>query len=274
MMSERLEYRPVAAATLDDFHRLVQDDHVRRYLMDGELLPREWSEQRVRDSADLFERCGVGLWLAHQRETGDVVGFCGFLTYRRYIRNRSSCTQCSNDSLARDMPQRWPARRSPRLAAILVSARSSPALMRRTSRRSASWRSLGSGKPRGIQAPSAMCSCWRSSVNNMQASDDTNRQSVACVTSITIASARLGGEVPNGKWSDDAFLDALRRQGDPQADAAVARLIADGGNPGGRPDLQDASKPTTRRSPRMRRHHSRTSWRPRLACPRTSTEPA
>ena len=79
MMSERLEYRPVTAATLDDFHRLVQDDHVRRYLMDGELFPREWSEQRVRDSADLFERCGVGLWLAHQRETGDVVGFCGFL---------------------------------------------------------------------------------------------------------------------------------------------------------------------------------------------------
>ena len=79
MMSERLEYRPVTAAGLDDFHRLVQDDHVRRYLMDGELLPREWTEQRVRDSIALFERCGVGLWLAHQRETGDVVGFCGFL---------------------------------------------------------------------------------------------------------------------------------------------------------------------------------------------------
>jgi [ribosomal protein S5]-alanine N-acetyltransferase len=79
MTSERLEYRPVTAATLDDFHRLVQDDHVRRYLMDGELLPRQWSEQRIRDSAGLFERCGVGLWLAHQRETGAVVGFCGFL---------------------------------------------------------------------------------------------------------------------------------------------------------------------------------------------------
>ena len=78
-MSERLVYRQVTAATLDDFHRLVQDDHVRRYLMDDELLTREWSEQRVRDSAGLFERCGVGLWLAHQRETGDVVGFCGFL---------------------------------------------------------------------------------------------------------------------------------------------------------------------------------------------------
>ena len=33
----------------------------------------------------------------------------------------------------------------------------------------------------------------------------------------------------NSKWSDDAFLDALRRQGDPPADAAVARLATDGG---------------------------------------------
>ena len=30
-------------------------------------------------------------------------------------------------------------------------------------------------------------------------------------------------------WSDDAFLDALRRSADPEADATVARLSADGG---------------------------------------------
>ena len=32
----------------------------------------------------------------------------------------------------------------------------------------------------------------------------------------------------NSKWSDDSFLDGLRRQGDPQADAAVAQVVADG----------------------------------------------
>lgn len=31
----------------------------------------------------------------------------------------------------------------------------------------------------------------------------------------------------HGKWSDDRFLDSLRGQGDPQADAAVHRLMAD-----------------------------------------------
>ena len=34
----------------------------------------------------------------------------------------------------------------------------------------------------------------------------------------------------DSRWSDDAFLDSLRQQADPQADGAVARLIADGGD--------------------------------------------
>jgi hypothetical protein len=35
--------------------------------------------------------------------------------------------------------------------------------------------------------------------------------------------------VTDGRWADDAFLDALRRAGDSAADAAVAALSADGG---------------------------------------------
>ena len=36
-------------------------------------------------------------------------------------------------------------------------------------------------------------------------------------------------DAATGRWSDDTFLDTLRRSGDPAADAAVAALIADGG---------------------------------------------
>src|SRR2546425_13343449 len=79
MTSERLKYQPVTLARLDDFHSLVQDDHVRRYLMDGQVFPREWSEQRVRDSISLFDRRGVGLWLAYERTSSELAGFCGFL---------------------------------------------------------------------------------------------------------------------------------------------------------------------------------------------------
>ena len=80
MRSERLRYHPVEPGNLDAFHSLVQDEHVRRYMMDGNVFPREWSEQRIRESQALFERRGVGIWLAYEKSTNEVVGFCGFWT--------------------------------------------------------------------------------------------------------------------------------------------------------------------------------------------------
>jgi RimJ/RimL family protein N-acetyltransferase len=68
----------VEPATLDAFHRLVQDEHVRRYMMDGHVLPREWSLARVQESQALLADRGVTIWLAHDKATGELVGFCGF----------------------------------------------------------------------------------------------------------------------------------------------------------------------------------------------------
>jgi RimJ/RimL family protein N-acetyltransferase len=79
MFSERLRYEPVALEARDGFHGLVQDEHVRRYLMDGSVFSREWSEQRIRESQALFERRGVGIWLAYEKAGDALVGFCGFL---------------------------------------------------------------------------------------------------------------------------------------------------------------------------------------------------
>jgi [ribosomal protein S5]-alanine N-acetyltransferase len=79
VISGRLTYQPVTPETVDAFHALVRDDHVRQFLMDGELFPREWSVERVQESVSLFERRGVGLWLARERTTDELVGFCGFL---------------------------------------------------------------------------------------------------------------------------------------------------------------------------------------------------
>ena len=84
MRSERLRYHPVEPGNLDTFHGLVQDEHVRRYMMDGNTFSREWSEQRIRESQALFERRGVGTWLAHEKNTNEVVGFCGFWTSPGY----------------------------------------------------------------------------------------------------------------------------------------------------------------------------------------------
>jgi RimJ/RimL family protein N-acetyltransferase len=77
--SPRLHYQPLEPAAIDDFHRLVTDEHVRRYMMDGKVYDRAWSADRVADSQTLFARRGVGLWLARLRAGGALLGFCGFL---------------------------------------------------------------------------------------------------------------------------------------------------------------------------------------------------
>lgn len=77
--SPRLCYELVSHDTIDAFHHLVQDPHVRRYLMDGEVFPIEWTRERIDDSDALFRSRGVGLWLVHETATAGLVGFCGFL---------------------------------------------------------------------------------------------------------------------------------------------------------------------------------------------------
>lgn len=79
LSSPRLRYERVSVAVLDQLHSLVQDAHVRRYLMDGEVFPIEWTRDRVNDSVALFSSRGVGLCIAHEIESGRRVGFCGFL---------------------------------------------------------------------------------------------------------------------------------------------------------------------------------------------------
>lgn len=78
MESGRLRYAAIGPTNLDGFHSLVQNDHVRRYLFDGQVLPIEWSKETIRTSQSLFERRGVGIWMAHHKVTGELIGFCGF----------------------------------------------------------------------------------------------------------------------------------------------------------------------------------------------------
>jgi RimJ/RimL family protein N-acetyltransferase/catechol 2,3-dioxygenase-like lactoylglutathione lyase family enzyme len=77
LTSPRLRYRRVEPALLDDFHRLVTDPHVLRYMMDGEVHTRDWSAERIAESEALFVERGVGLWLAYDGD--DPLGFCGFI---------------------------------------------------------------------------------------------------------------------------------------------------------------------------------------------------
>jgi RimJ/RimL family protein N-acetyltransferase len=81
MQSARLRYIRLAPEALDAFYALVRDAYIRRYLMDGHVFPRQWSEARIRDSEALFRRRGIGLWLAREAAGDALVGFCGFLEF-------------------------------------------------------------------------------------------------------------------------------------------------------------------------------------------------
>ena len=80
--SQRLVYRKLSPADLDAFHALVTDGHVRRYLLDGETMPRAWSASVIRASQKMFRERGVGLWLVSPSESAaPPAGFCGFLVF-------------------------------------------------------------------------------------------------------------------------------------------------------------------------------------------------
>ena len=82
LTSARLRYRELAAGDIEEFHRLVTDPHVLRYLMDGEVLPRSWSEQAIATSVAAFDAAGLGLWLIWERSGGPApIGFCGFWVF-------------------------------------------------------------------------------------------------------------------------------------------------------------------------------------------------
>ena len=79
--SERLRYSPVGPDDQQTFHALIQDEYVRRYMLDGQVMTEDWTAARIRDSEALFARRGVGVWLARARDGGELVGFCGFFQF-------------------------------------------------------------------------------------------------------------------------------------------------------------------------------------------------
>jgi ribosomal-protein-alanine N-acetyltransferase len=74
----RLRLRPFAAEDLDDLHQLWTDPEVRRYLFDGEIIPRERVEAEIAASISHFETHGFGLWSVFPKDSYELIGFCGY----------------------------------------------------------------------------------------------------------------------------------------------------------------------------------------------------
>lgn len=84
--SARLGYRRPAASDAGVLHAIITDDHVKRYLCDGQTLPLEWVVETIAASDRLFETRGVGLWLVFESvaDAGMPIGFCGFVTFEGF----------------------------------------------------------------------------------------------------------------------------------------------------------------------------------------------
>jgi [ribosomal protein S5]-alanine N-acetyltransferase len=78
LRTRRLLLLPFAPERVPDLHRILTDPEVRRYLLDGQVVPPEWVEAEVRSSRARFREEGLGLWAVTDHRSREVLGLCGF----------------------------------------------------------------------------------------------------------------------------------------------------------------------------------------------------
>ena len=82
ILSERLCLRPVSESDLEALHTLWTDEPVRRFLWDGEAIPRQQTRDIVEQNRSQFEQSGYGIWGVRRRGTDELVAFAGFWHFR------------------------------------------------------------------------------------------------------------------------------------------------------------------------------------------------
>jgi len=78
LTTERIELRPFAREDGEALHALFTDAEVRRWLLDGDVVPRAWVDDEIASSEARFARGWCGLWTIREPPSEAVVGFVGF----------------------------------------------------------------------------------------------------------------------------------------------------------------------------------------------------
>lgn len=76
--TDRLYLRPYNSDDGPALHRLWTDPAVRRYLLDDEVVARDFVDQEIADTVALFEEHGYGQWSVRPKEGTDLIGFSGY----------------------------------------------------------------------------------------------------------------------------------------------------------------------------------------------------
>ena len=92
--THRLVLRPFAPADEDTLFAMFRDDGVRRFLLDGHLVDRDWVRGEIEGSMRRFAEGGLGIFLAREpphaalspstegRVVDRPIGFAGFRPFR------------------------------------------------------------------------------------------------------------------------------------------------------------------------------------------------
>ncbi|MBM4183333.1 MAG: GNAT family N-acetyltransferase [Gemmatimonadetes bacterium] len=78
LTTERLVLRPFASGVVAELHALFTDAHVRRWLLDDDVVSRAWVEGEIADSEARFSQVGCGLWSVSERSGTPIIGFVGY----------------------------------------------------------------------------------------------------------------------------------------------------------------------------------------------------
>lgn len=74
----RLRLSPFTRADEDVLYAMFRDDGVRRFLLDGVLIERDWVRSETEGSERRFTEGALGLFLARDKTSDQPIGFAGF----------------------------------------------------------------------------------------------------------------------------------------------------------------------------------------------------
>lgn len=74
----RLRMRPFEPGDADELHRVFTDPGVRRFLLDDQIVSREWVEDEITASMARFKAGSAGLFCMSSKDDETLIGFCGF----------------------------------------------------------------------------------------------------------------------------------------------------------------------------------------------------
>ncbi|ANM29544.1 hypothetical protein ABI59_08045 [Acidobacteria bacterium Mor1] len=79
--SPRLHYTRLTEDGLRPLLEIATDEHVRRYLLDGEVVDADWCAATLEASDSLFDERQVGLWMVAEHAGAEPFGFGGYFVF-------------------------------------------------------------------------------------------------------------------------------------------------------------------------------------------------